>query len=105
MREGNVQLFYFFLDEANSNIEYYKNVLLELSELVNNSVIIKSFVFRIEETENYKIIENLWNKRTGKLDLSNDIKRLLIREKCMSIYRAEFNLGETSWKEISIDEL
>ncbi|MGN0740503.1 MAG: DUF6946 family protein [Treponema sp.] len=89
MKAENVHLFYFFFDEENESIEYYKNWLSELSELTNKTIDIKSFSFRIEETENYKILENQWNKRKGKLDLSDDVIQLLMEEKCMSISRDE----------------
>ena len=46
----------------------------------------------------------MWDSRSEKIDLSDDVIQAIIDDSCMKIERDELNLGETSWKEISRED-
>lgn len=105
MKPENVHLFYFFFDGNNKSIMSYKKWLLELAEITNHEVDIRSFVFQVTESEYFKTLEQLWDSRSEKIDLSDDVIQAIIDDPCMKIERDELNLGETSLKEISREDL
>lgn len=104
MKPEHIHMFYFFFDGNNESIVFYKNWLLKLAEITNNKIVIKSFIFNISETETFRLLEQLWDNRSGKIDLSDDVIQAIIDGPCMKIERDELNLGETSWKKISEEE-
>lgn len=104
MKPENSHLFYFFFDRNNESINSYKNFLLELAEITNHKVDIKSFIFQTEESDYFKTLEQLWNNRSGKIDLSDDVIQAIIEGPCMEIWRDELNFDETSWEKISRED-
>ena len=104
MKTDNIHLFYFFFGGNDKSIMSYKEYLLKLADITNNKIIIKSFIFELSGTEYFRSLEQLWNNRSGKIDLSDDVIQAIIDGPCITIERDELNFGETSWKEISRED-
>ena len=81
----NSELLYFCFDLKNNSLSYYNAQLEKISELINRKVSIKLISFSIEKTKKYEMLEKKWDLRMGKLDLSDEIQHLLLKEKSMAI--------------------